>query len=119
VRSETAADNREDDPPTQFLGPSDDDAIAALEQLRKTVRVAFCGVMQSTRLPPMAALSLAAMAVGSLYVEVAAAHRGDDPCPCGWEPRGRADVEALQSSLALSAEESRADFSAIEVAGSA
>jgi hypothetical protein len=32
--------------------------------------------MQSTRLPPMAAMSLAATAVGLLYLEVAAAHRG-------------------------------------------
>jgi hypothetical protein len=50
-----------------IAGPTEDEAIAALEQLKKTVRIAFCGVMQSTPLPPMAALSLAAMAVGSLY----------------------------------------------------
>jgi hypothetical protein len=42
-------------------------------------------------------MSLAAMAVGSLYLEVAAAHRGDNPCPCGWEPHGAADLEALQT----------------------
>jgi hypothetical protein len=48
----------------QFAGPTDDETIAALEQLKKTVRIAFCGVMQSTHLPPMAALSLAAIAVG-------------------------------------------------------
>lgn len=102
-----------------IAGPSEDEAIAALDQLKKTVRIAFCGVMQSTRLPPMAALSLAAMAIGSLYHEVAAAHRGDNPCPCGWQPRRAADVEALQTSLALSAEEPRADFHAIQVAGNA
>ena len=61
----------------QLAAPTEDEAIVALEQLKRTVRIAFCGVMQSTRLPPMAALSLAAMAVGSLYGEVAAAHRGD------------------------------------------
>jgi hypothetical protein len=103
----------------QFAAPMDDEAIAALEQLKKTVRIAFCGVMQSTRLPPMAALSLAAMAVGSLYLEVAAAHRGDNPCPCGWQPRSASDVEALQTSLALSAEQPRAGFHAIQVAGNA
>jgi hypothetical protein len=103
----------------QFAGPTDDEAIAALEQLKKTVRIAFCGVMQSTRLPPMAAMSLAAMAVGSLYLEVAAAHCGESPCPCGWEPDGAADLEALQSSLALSAEQPRTDFHAIQVAGNA
>jgi hypothetical protein len=99
--------------------PTEDEAIAALDQLKKTVRIAFCSVMQSTRLPPMAALSLTAMAIGSLYHEVAAAHRGDNPCPCGWQPRRAADVEALQTSLALSAEEPRADFRAIQVAGNA
>jgi len=103
----------------QFASPMDDEALAALEQLKKTVRIAFCGVMQSTRLPPMAALSLAAMAVGSLYLEVAAAHRGDNPCPCGWLPRSASDVEALQTSLALSAEQPRANFHAIQVAGNA
>jgi hypothetical protein len=103
----------------QFADPTDDEAIAALEQLKKTVRIAFCSIMQSTRLPPMAVLSLAAMAVGSLYLEVAAAHRGDNPCPCGWRPRRAADVEALQTSLALSADEPRADFRAIQVAGNA
>ena len=103
----------------QFAAPTEDEAIAALEQLKKTVRIAFCGVMQSTLLPPMAALSLAAMAIGSLYHEVAAAHQGDNPCPCGWNPRSGADVDALQTSLALSAEQPRADFHAIQVAGSA
>src|SRR5271155_33154 len=102
-----------------IAGPTEDEAIAALEQLKKTVRIAFCGVMQSTRLPPMAALSLAAMAIGSLSHEVAAAHQGDNPCPCGWKPRSAADVDALQTSLALSAEQPRADSHAIQVAGSA
>jgi hypothetical protein len=103
----------------QLAAPTEDEAIVALEQLKRTVRIAFCGVMQSTRLPPMAALSLAAMAVGSLYGEVAAAHRGDRRCSCGWEPRRLADVEALQTSLALSADGTGADIHAIEVAGSA
>ena len=104
----------------QFAAPMDDEAIAALEQLKKTVRIAFCGVMQSTRLPPMAALSLAATAVGLLYLEVAAAHHGDDSCPCGWEPRSAADLEALQTSLALAAKPHRpADFHVIQVEGHA
>ena len=99
--------------------PTDDEAIAALDQLKRSIRIAFCGVMQSTRLPPMAAMSLAATAVGLLYLEVAAAHRGDNPCPCGWQPRSASDVEALQTSLALSAEQPRANFHAIQVAGNA
>ena len=101
----------------QLAAPTEDEAIVALEQLKRTVRIAFCGVMQSTRLPPMAALSLAAMAVGSLYGEVAAAHRGDKRCSCGWEPPRLADVEALQTSH--SADGTRADIHAIEGAGSA
>ncbi|HTZ67806.1 MAG TPA: hypothetical protein VMB83_10135 [Roseiarcus sp.] len=103
----------------QLAAPTDDETMAALDQLKRSVRMAFCGVMQSTRLPPMAALSLAATAVGLLYLEVAAAHDGDSACPCGWEPRSAADVQALQTSLALAAKQRRADFRAIEVLGSA
>jgi hypothetical protein len=99
----------------QIAATPDYDAIAALDQLKRSIRMAFCGVMQSTQLPPMAALSLAATAVGLLYTEVAAAHRGDDPCPCGWEPRSAADLEALQTSLALAAKPPRADFRAAQV----
>jgi len=51
--------------------------------------------------------------------QVAAAHLGDNPCPCGWQPRSASDVEALQTSLALSAEQPRANFHAIQVAGNA
>src|ERR1700728_4542290 len=77
----------------QIAASNDDETIAALDQLKRSVRMAFCGVMQSTRLPPMAALSLAATAIGLLYTEVAAAHCGDCACPCGWEPRSAADLE--------------------------
>ena len=42
--------------------------IAALDQMKRSVRIASCGVMQSTRLPPMAALSLAATAVGFRFI---------------------------------------------------
>lgn len=103
----------------QFAAPIDDETIAALDQLKRSIRMAFCGIMQSTRLPPMAALSLAATAVGLLYLEVSDAHRGDNGCPCGWEPRGAADLEALQISLALATRQPRADFRAIDIAGSA
>jgi hypothetical protein len=67
----------------------------------------------------MAALSLPATAVGLLYLEVAAAHDGDNPCPCGWEPRGAADVQALLTSLALAAKQPRADFRELQVTGTA
>jgi hypothetical protein len=103
----------------QIAGPPEDEAIAALEQLKKTVRIAFCAVMQSTRLPPMATMSLAATAVGLLHHEVAAAHCGRSPWVCGWEPRNAPDVEALKTSLALAAKEQHAGFHAIEAAGNA
>jgi hypothetical protein len=99
---------------------TDDETIAALDQMKRSVRMAFCGVMQSTRLPPMAALSLAATAVGLLYTEVAAAHCGDSSCPCGWEPCSAADLQALQTSVALAAKpHRRTDFRAVQVAGNA
>jgi hypothetical protein len=104
----------------QIAKTPDDDTIGALDQMKRSVRVAFCGVMQSTRLPPLAALSLAATAVGLLYLEVAAAHRGDNACPCGWEPHSAADLEALQTSLALAAKPHRtADFREVQVEGHA
>jgi hypothetical protein len=106
----------------QFDGLIDEEAIEALEKLQRAVRAAFCGVMQSTRLPPMAAMNLAAMAVGSLYLEVAEvhqAHHGTIACQCGWEPQGAADVEALQSSLALSAAQPNSRPNAIAVVGHA
>jgi hypothetical protein len=103
----------------QIAATPDCDTIAALDQMKRSVRVAFCGIMQSTRLPPMAALSLAATAVGLLYLEVAAAHEGDNACPCGWEPCNGADLEALQTSLALATKPHRPDFRAIQVEGHA
>ncbi len=104
----------------QMAAFNDEETIAALDQMKRSVRMAFCGIMQSTRLPPMAALSLAATAVGLLYTEVAAAHRGDNSCPCGWEPGAAADLEALQTSLALATKPHRpADFRAVQVEGHA
>jgi hypothetical protein len=104
----------------QIAATPDYDTIAALDQMKRSVWMAFCGIMQSTRLPPMAALSLAATAVGLLYLEVAAAHSGADQCPCGWEPRSAADLEALQTSLALAAKSHRpADFREVQVEGHA
>ena len=103
----------------QMAALNNDETIAALDQMKRSVRMAFCGVMQSTRLPPMAALSLAATAVGLLYLEVAAAHEGDNSCPCGWEPRSAADLEALQTSLALATKPQRADIHALQIEGHA
>ena len=76
---------------------------AARGHLREAVMTAFCAALRDTHLPPLALIELAAEAVGSVYREVADAHRGDQPCPCGWHPRLAADLEALQAALALSA----------------
>ena len=75
----------------QIAASNDDDTIAALDHMKRSIRMAFCGIMQSTRLPPMAALTLAATAVGLLYTEVAAAHtrRQRMPLRLGPAQRGR------------------------------
>uniref|UniRef100_A0A9E8CSA0 Uncharacterized protein n=1 Tax=Bosea sp. NBC_00436 TaxID=2969620 RepID=A0A9E8CSA0_9HYPH len=75
----------------------------ARADIREAVMTAFCAALRDTRLPPLALIELAAAAVGSVYREVADAHCGDQPCPCGWHPRLQADLEALQAALALSA----------------
>lgn len=75
----------------------------ARAELREAVMTAFCAALHDTRLPPLTLIELAAAAVGSVYGEVADAHCGDQPCPCGWLPRLQADLEALQAALALNA----------------
>ena len=75
----------------------------ARADIREAVMTAFCAALHDTRLPPLALLELAAAAVGSVYREVADAHCGDQPCPCGWHPRLLEDLEALQAAMALSA----------------
>ncbi|KRE03373.1 hypothetical protein ASE61_12935 [Bosea sp. Root670] len=75
----------------------------ARAEIREALMTAFCAALRDTRLPPLTLLELAATAVGSVYREVADAHCGDQPCPCGWHPRLQADLEALQAALALNA----------------
>ncbi|MGO4407183.1 hypothetical protein AB4Z10_23335 [Bosea sp. RAF48] len=71
-------------------------------------------------MPPLTLMELAAQAVGSVYREVADAHCGDQPCPCGWRPRLQADLEALQAALALSAVPgSQPDLASMAVLGRA
>lgn len=85
----------------------DQESVETLEtarvEIREAVMTAFCAALRDTRLPPLALIELAAAAVGSVYREVADAHCGDQPCPCGWHPRLPTDLEALQAALALSA----------------
>ncbi len=84
----------------QHDGNSRQDLVDARDEMRQAVMNAFCGLMQATQLPPMTILEVAAMAVGSVYREVAAAHRGHNTCPCGWRPRDFADIQNLQIALA-------------------
>lgn len=92
----------------------------ARAEIRQAVLTAFCAALHDTRLPPLTLIELAAQAVGSVYREVADAHCGDQPCPCGWCPCLAADLEALQAALALSAAPaSQPDLAGMAVLGRA
>lgn len=81
---------------------------------------AFCTALHGTRLSPMTVIGLAAEAVGSVYREVADAHLGDQPCPCGWHPSPAADIASLQEALALTAAPAPGvDLARIAIAGRA
>ncbi len=88
--------------------------------IRATVMNELCEVMQRAGLPPMAVLRLAAQAIGTIYREMAAAHSGIDPCPCGWRPHPVADVEMLGMALMTACERHRGgDLRLMRAAGSA
>ncbi len=73
---------------------------AAHEKMRQAVLCAFCHVIQTTGLPPLEVLGLAAAAIGAVYKDVAAAHQGSTGCPCGWDPQAEADIAVLHGALA-------------------
>ncbi|NNM73406.1 hypothetical protein [Enterovirga aerilata] len=92
----------------------------ALDELRQALVRSFCAVLARSRMPPMTVLRLAGMALGSVYREVAAAHRGPDACPCGWEPWEEADLEVLRGSITDDSVASNAmNLLAVRAAGSA
>jgi hypothetical protein len=94
-----------------------DDAEA---HIRATVINELCDVMHRTNLPPMAVLRLAARSIGTIYREMADAHAGIDPCPCGWRPHPATDVELLGMALMTAGEQPRrADLRLMRIAGSA
>ncbi len=99
-----------------------DEEAAAREKMREAILCAFCHVMQTTRLRPMKVLRLAAMAVGTIYRDVATAHERARTCPCGWEPCAD-DVEALQTAIAATAKPTPAkpttDLRWLKIAGKA
>lgn len=76
---------------------------AARAELRRAVMGAIGDAMRQAGVSPMSVLGLAAMAVGSIYQEMAQAHHGPGRCCCGWEPDAAADIEALQTVLAATA----------------
>jgi hypothetical protein len=99
---------------------SDDRIETVRADFQRTIMVGFCGALRSTQLPPLAVLELIATALGSVYEEVASAHRGSDPCPCGWRPDRATDIGALQAAVAALAPPPAAnDLSRMEPAGRA
>lgn len=67
--------------------------------IRATVMNDLCAVMDKTKLPPMALLRLAVRSIGEIYRDMADAHSGIEPCPCGWRPHRETDIEVLTMAL--------------------
>lgn len=98
----------------------EEEIAAARDHMRRAIMTAFCGIMRTRQFQPMTALSFAAMAVGSIYREIADAHCDDRQCPCGWEPCRATDIEALLTALATTAQpEPGIDLRLVEAAGKA
>lgn len=85
------------------LDPTEETEILRAE-LRQAVISAFCNALHQSQLSPIAVMGLTAEAVGSIYQEVAEAHRGEGSCPCGWRPSTEADIAALQAALERAAQ---------------
>lgn len=98
----------------------EEEIAAARDHIRRAVLAAFCGVLRTTRFQPMTVLSFAAMAVGSIYREIADTHCDSQGCPCGWEPCGAADIDALLTALATTAQlRPEIDLRLVKAAGKA
>jgi len=82
----------------------DTESESAGAEMHRSIMIAFCDVLRTTRLPPMTVMGLAASALGAVYKEVADQHRSDGACPCGWKPNLHVDVEALHAALAATAQ---------------
>lgn len=92
----------------------------AEDHIRATMMNEICDVMARTNLPPMTLLRLAARSIGMIYREMADAHSGVEPCPCGWRPDRAADVEILGMALIAACDRFRtADLRRMPVAGTA
>jgi hypothetical protein len=73
-------------------------------ELRRALMHAVSSVVQSSQVPPLEALLLAATTLGAIYRDTAAAHRGHHGCNCGWIPDGDADVGQLLCALGEAAQ---------------
>lgn len=88
--------------------------------IRAAVMNEICEVMRRTGLPPLTVLRLAARSIGTIYREMAEAHSGVDPCPCGWRPDPAIDMDVLGMALARAYEQRRTeDLRLMRVAGNA
>lgn len=88
--------------------------------IRATVMNEICEVMHRAGLPPMVVLRLAARSIGTIYREMAEAHTGIEPCPCGWRPDAASDMEVLRSALVAACDRRRtADLRLMQIAGRA
>ena len=88
--------------------------------IRATIMNELCEVMHRTNLPPMAVMRLAARSIGTIYREMADAHSGIDPCPCGWRPQEATDIDMLVMALLTACERRRTDdLRLMRIAGTA
>jgi hypothetical protein len=101
--------------------PRDRNALApekqASAQMAHAIRHAFCTTVNESGLPPIAVLELAALALGAIYKEAAAAHRGVNGCPCGWHPDTAGDLKAMRQALGIAAEEAGVDLRSVAPLG--
>lgn len=88
--------------------------------IRATVMNEICEVMHRSGLPPMAVLRLVARSIGTIYREMAEAHSGVTPCPCGWRPDPKTDMDILSTALvAACTHRSMTDLRRMPIAGRA
>ncbi len=85
------------------LMSDDSDPRSMQTDLEQTLMTAFCRSLDGSRLPPMTVMRMMAEALGSVYRQVAAAHR-NQACPCGWQPSLQSDVESLRATVGAAAE---------------
>ena len=71
--------------------------------MRSALSASYSTTLRTTDLTPLQALEYMALALGSLYRDIAEAHIEPGGCNCGWQPSEILDLIALQQSLAVTA----------------